>query len=83
MADAQARLDPAADPFVALACADCGHAWDAPVDIARVLAAEIGSAAAGLIDEIHDLALAYHWSEATILALPAERRRAYLERLRA
>lgn len=34
-----------------------------------------------LLDDVHDLAIGYHWSEAEILALPESRRRAYLDRL--
>ena len=52
------------------------------VDIARILATEIVIAADTLMDDIHDLALAYHWSEEAILALAPVRRRGYLQRLR-
>lgn len=82
IADALAMLDPAADPYVALNCPRCETAWDAPVDIARLIAADIAGAAGALLDEVHDLALAYHWSEAAILALPPARRHAYLARVR-
>ncbi|UTW11342.1 hypothetical protein [Marinobacterium rhizophilum] len=34
-----------------------------------------------LLDDIHRLAAAYHWSEAEILALPEPRRRQYLQRI--
>lgn len=78
---AMAEIDPAGDPFVALHCPECDREWDAPVDIAGVLAGEIEGAADALLDEIHLLAQAYHWSEAAILALGPERRRAYLARL--
>lgn len=78
---AMAEIDPAGDPFVALHCPKCDCDWDAPVDIAGVLAGEIEGAADMLLDEIHLLAQAYHWSEAAILALGPERRRAYLARL--
>jgi hypothetical protein len=80
---ALAKADPASDPYVSLTCFECGAAWEAPVDIARILASEIEAAADTLMDDIHDLALAYHWSEEAILALAPARRRAYLQRLRA
>jgi hypothetical protein len=35
-----------------------------------------------LLDAVHQLARAYHWSEREILALPRERRRQYLARVR-
>ena len=78
---AMAGIDPAGDPFVALHCAACGTDWEAPLDIAGILAEEIESAADALLDEIHALAHAYHWSETAILALSQERRSAYLARL--
>lgn len=80
---ALAAIDPAGDPYVALECGACGAAWDAPIDIAAILAGEIEWAADTLLDEIHELARAYHWSEAAILALSQDRRRAYLARLEA
>jgi hypothetical protein len=82
VAAALAAIDPASDFFVSLACFRCKAAWDAPVDIARILATEIVLAADTLLDEVHDLALAYHWSEDAILELTPTRRRAYLARLR-
>jgi hypothetical protein len=34
-----------------------------------------------LLEEVHSIARAYHWSEAEILALPLPRRRRYLDLL--
>ncbi|MGK6319611.1 hypothetical protein [Sphingomonas sp. DT-204] len=83
VAAALAKVDPASDPYVSLTCFECEATWEAPIDIARILASEIEGAADALMDDIHDLALAYHWSEEAILALAPARRRAYLQRLRA
>jgi hypothetical protein len=82
VAEALAAVDPASDIYVRLRCYQCGTSWDAPLDIGAILAAEIEQAADLLMDEIHDVAVAYHWSEGAILALPPARRRGYLERLR-
>jgi hypothetical protein len=82
VAAALATVDPASDRYVPLRCFKCEAAWDAPIDIARALGAEVEAAADTLMDEIHDLALSYHWSEEAILALAPARRRAYLQRLR-
>ena len=41
-----------------------------PFDIARFLDDELAGRATRLLDEIHLIAMAYHWSEAAILALP-------------
>lgn len=77
-----AELDPQSDVFVALDCPACGQPWQAPIDIGLVLAHDIEAAARRLLDDIHDLASAYHWTEAEILALPRARRHRYLERVR-
>lgn len=82
VASALAAIDPGSDFYVSLNCFECKANWDAPVDIARVLSTDIEAAADTLMDDIHDIALAYHWSEADILALPSTRRSAYLQRLR-
>jgi hypothetical protein len=82
VAAALVAIDPASDFYVSLTCFRCKAAWDASVDIARILATEIVIEADTLMDDIHDLALAYHWSEEAILALAPVRRRAYLQRLR-
>jgi hypothetical protein len=66
---------PAAD----LDCGVCGHAWQAPVDIARVLLRDIDTRALRQLDEVQRIASAYHWSERDILALSPARRRFYLE----
>jgi hypothetical protein len=76
------ELDPQADLFADLACPRCGHGWTAPIDIGLLLVREIEVAAERLMTEIHDLARAYHWSEASILALPPSRRAAYLRLVR-
>jgi hypothetical protein len=66
-------------PFASLACDQCGHAWQAPLDIARVLLRDIDTRARRQLDEVHRIASAYHWGESDILALSPARRRFYLE----
>jgi hypothetical protein len=74
-----AARDRQADVRLALDCPVCGHRWEARFDIAAFLWQEIDARARRLLVDVHTLATAYGWSEAEILALPAERRRAYLE----
>jgi hypothetical protein len=74
---------PLADPQIGLQCPACGAGWEESFDAGRFLRADLEAAAARLLDEVHQLALAYHWSERDILALPAARRREYLQRLAA
>lgn len=64
-------------------CAACGGAQSLVFDIAAFLWAEVRRHAESLLDEVHELALAYGWAEDAILAMPTGRRQAYLERVRA
>lgn len=76
-----AELDPQSDLQVVLDCAECGHRWSTPFDIASYFWAEIDVRAQRLLGEVHQLARGYGWSERDILAMTAARRRAYLELL--
>jgi hypothetical protein len=71
-------LDPAADIRLGVRCADCGHAWDAVLDVGTCFWDELGSRAHQLLESVHRLAGAYGWREADILALSPTRRAAYL-----
>ena len=73
-------VDPQADLVVALACGDCGTAWEERLDVSAFLVARLAAMAARLIDEVHQLATAYGWTETTILGLSGRRRTQYLER---
>jgi hypothetical protein len=79
------RLDAMHDAVeiaLALACPACGSRQTVHLDITSFLWAEIHHAAQRLLDDVHELAWAYGWSEAAILAMSPVRRQAYLERLR-
>ena len=71
-------LDPAANIRLGMRCTDCGHVWDAVLDIGTCLWDEICSRARQLLESVHRLAGAYGWPEAAILALSPARRAAYL-----
>ncbi|WP_441237655.1 hypothetical protein [Bradyrhizobium sp. 930_D9_N1_4] len=73
------RCDPGAVIAFALACPDCGHAWQAVIDIAPALWAEVQAAAERTLLDVDALAREYGWSEAEVLALPHTRRAAYLQ----
>ena len=77
-----AAMAPEVSRPIAGDCPACGAAVRAPLHVARVVLGELGRAAAAVHDEVDLIARAYHWAEATILALPQERRRAYAERIR-
>ncbi len=79
LSEAMGRAAPAADVTLALSCPACGHGWEAGLDVASVLWAEVAARARALLREVHTLAAAYHWGEAEILAMSPARRRAYLQ----
>ncbi|MEP6762790.1 MAG: hypothetical protein ABJB66_00700 [Gemmatimonadaceae bacterium] len=74
-------LDPQADVSLSLHCAACSHEWQAPFDPAAFLLHEVDGYAARLTTEVHRLARAYGWSEASILEMSPVRRRRYLSLL--
>jgi hypothetical protein len=76
-------LDPDAETTLAAACPACGTTWDAALDIAAYVWAEVEAEALRLLREVHGLARGYGWREADILALSPFRRRAYLELVQA
>lgn len=73
-----AELDPQADISLELNCGACGHKWQSSFDPAAFLFREVESHVARLTSEVHVLARAYAWSEESILAMGAVRRRRYL-----
>jgi hypothetical protein len=78
-----AEADPLAETLLDLTCAACGRHWQAPLDIAAWLWAEIEARARRLLCDVHDLAAAYGWTEREILALSELRRAHYLELVQA
>ncbi len=58
-------------------CPDCGEPKSVALDFYSGLAQSINT----LLDDVHRLALNYHWGEDVILQLPTRRRKAYLSRL--
>ncbi len=60
-----------------LTCPECGEQHQVQLDWYRGMHKPVDE----LLDEIHRLAANYHWSEQEILALPKQRRTAYLRRL--
>ena len=71
-------LDPAANIRLGMQCSDCGHLWEAVLDVGSCFWDELGTRARQLLETVHRLASAYGWREADILALSPARRAAYL-----
>ena len=77
-----AALHEAGELSVFLACPACTARQSVIVDLSSYLWTEVRHAAGRLLQEVHELAQAHWWSETTILAMSAPRRRAYLELIR-
>jgi hypothetical protein len=77
--DSLEQLDPCADIALELTCPACKTTWSVAFDAAEILWSDIKAAAARLMADVAALARVYHWSERDILAMPAARRRFYLE----
>lgn len=73
-----ASLDPEADLTLDVACADCGHRQALVLDLASFVWRELEIRVPRLLQQVAELAHAFHWSEREILAMPAARRRFYL-----
>lgn len=79
--EAIVELDPQAEVGVTMGCAGCGSEWTAILDIAQFFWREISTTSVQLLDEVHQLAIGYGWSEEQVLRLSSRRRREYVERL--
>lgn len=82
VAAVEAALDaayPLADPRIEVTCETCGVATTVAFEAAEFLAAELAVRGRRTMAEVATLARAFGWSEREILALPASRRRVYLE----
>ena len=67
--------------FLALSCIECGLPSRHALDPIEYLWHELAGAATALLEEVHQLALAYGWAEHDILSMSATRRRAYVSRI--
>jgi len=73
------ELDPQAETRLDMRCPACGEPWDVVFDTADYVFRELAVEAAELEQQVHVLALHYHWSEREILGLTHRKRRRYLE----
>lgn len=79
IAAAMAEHDPQAEIELELACPVCHRASAVMFDTATFLLQELDARADLLMQEVHTLALHYHWAERDILQMPWRRRARYLE----
>jgi hypothetical protein len=81
ISQAMLDCDPQAEMVFEMDCPECGAGFSARFDPEAFLLREIEQRGRQVYREVHTLALAYHWSEAEILALPHPRRQMYLSLL--
>jgi hypothetical protein len=74
-----AEADPQAEIELAIECSSCHFAWVELFDIVSFFWGEIHSWALRTLNEIHQLAAAYGWSEIEVLSVSPQRRSFYLE----
>ena len=76
-----ANADPLGDISFDATCPSCGHDHTLSFDVVGYLWQEVDARVERLLRDVHQLARAYGWAEADILALSDLRRRRYLELL--
>ncbi len=81
LADEMERLSPTVDIELELTCPECGHLFTTDFDVASFFFTELAASHRTLLREVHHLAFHYGWSEAAILGMDRDRRRAYLSLL--
>ncbi len=72
------RVAPQVELELSATCPECSHGFVVPFDTTAFFLQEMRISGKRLMREAHLLAFYYHWSEAEILGLRRDRRRAYL-----
>lgn len=73
--------DPLNEIVIDTKCPHCGREFEVDVDLEQELLNILARQQPALLDDIHRIASAYHWTEDQILELTDERREAYLARI--
>lgn len=76
-----AALMPGVDLTLTANCPHCEREFTVPFELTDFFFGELATGEELLRREVHYLAYHYHWSEQEILALPRNKRRAYIETL--
>jgi hypothetical protein len=81
--EGMALADPMAELLIELPCPACGGGQESLLDIVSFFWSELEARAKRLLREVHDLAIAYGWTESVVLSLSDHRRAVYLDMVRA
>lgn len=79
---AMEQMAPSVSRPLAGNCPECGESLSMMLHVPRLVLDQLENQVAGIHQETDAIAAAYHWDEATILAMPQRRRRAYVETIR-
>jgi hypothetical protein len=80
--ESMALADPMAELLIGLPCPACGGGQESLLDIVSFFWSELEARAKRLLREVHDLAIAYGWTESAVLSLSDHRRTVYLDMVR-
>ena len=75
------EFDPLPGLSIQVVCPHCGARATARPTLALTALQRLVAAQERLLDDVHTIALHYHWTEAKILGVPAWRRQGYLARI--
>ena len=73
------ECDPLSEMAFNLCCPECDCRWSVILDVVSFFWSEIAAQGRRLLRDVHDLARAYGWREADILAMSTQRRQFYLQ----
>jgi hypothetical protein len=76
---AMEEMAPAVSRPLSGECPQCGDSLEMMLYVPRLVMGQMEDQAAAIHEETGAIAAAYHWDEASILAMPQQRRRAYAE----
>jgi T4 bacteriophage base plate protein len=79
LSNRMSEIDPQAETELALSCESCGERWNALFEVESFFWCEVQAWAVRLLEEVHQLAASYGWSEYEILSMSAFRRSVYLD----
>lgn len=83
VAEALAQADPLVDFAVHCACPECGSTADRPIDLEAHALQALASRQRALLQQVHQLASHYGWTEREVFEVPAARRSRYLQAIAA
>ena len=79
---AMEKMAPAVSRPLTGNCPECGESLTMMLHVPRLVMDQLENRAAGIHEETDAIATAYHWDEASILAMPQQRRRTYADTIR-